>query len=233
MIEQPIRKISTSQKRGLLFGLFAAQTLVLVGLRRRPLDTWPTILDAAEYAKLSKFKKTASLRTKNGSCAGIKIRGMTFASSVNLNLGQRPILLWGDSMANSALPAFESLAELRPNIGNNLRNTQLPTLAWCCPRCFEASTCLEMNSNVLETLKSARPTDVYLFARWPHYAEGVHSNMWGDPGKVGFIDFVSNPVDAETITVFKDALSKLLAEIGSPPPRGHHWCASRIPIFCS
>ncbi len=225
MIEQPIRKISTSQKRGLLFGLFAAQTLVLVGLAGA-LWIRGNNTDAAEYAKFVKVQENGKLANEKWELCWYQNSGDDICEFGELNLGQRPILLWGDSMANSALPAFESLAELRQTSGTIYATPSCPPLLGVVRDVSNASTCLEMNSNVLETLKSARPTDVYLFARWPHYAEGVHSNMWGDPGKVGFIDFVSNPVDAETITVFKDALSKLLAEIdprhrvviiGAPP----------------
>jgi peptidoglycan/LPS O-acetylase OafA/YrhL len=225
VIEQPVRKISTSRKRGLLFGLFAAQTLVLAGLAGA-LWIRGNNTDAAEYAKFVKVQENGKIANEKWDLCWYQNSGDDLCVFGELNSEQRPILLWGDSMANSALPAFEALAELRQTSGAIYAKPSCPPLFGVVRDVSNASTCLEMNSLVLEILKSARPTDVYLFARWPHYAEGVHSNMWGDLGKVGFLDVMSNPVDAETITVFAGALNALLAEIdprhrviiiGAPP----------------
>jgi peptidoglycan/LPS O-acetylase OafA/YrhL len=225
VIEQPVRKISTSRKRGLLFGLFASQTLVLAGLAGA-LWIRGNNTDAAEYAKFVKVQENGKIANEKWDLCWYQNSGDDLCVFGELNSEQRPILLWGDSMANSALPAFEALAELRQTSGAIYATPSCPPLFGVVRDVSNPSTCLEMNSLVLEILKSARPTDVYLFARWPHYAEGVHSNMWGDLGKVGFVDVMSNPVDAETIIVFAGALNALLAEIdprhrviiiGAPP----------------
>ena len=182
--------------------------------------------DAAEYAKFVKVQENGKIANEKWNLCWYQNSGDDLCVFGELNLEQRPILLWGDSMANSALPAFEALAELRKTSGAIYATPSCPPLFGVVRDVSNASTCLEMNSSVLEELKSARPTDVYLFARWPHYAEGVHSNMWGDLGKVGFIDVESNPVEEETIVVLGDALNALLSKIdprhrviivGAPP----------------
>ena len=225
VIEQPVRKISTTRKRGLIFGLFAAQTLILVGLAGA-LWVRGNNTDPAEYASFVRVQENGKIANEKWDLCWYQNSKDDLCVFGEENSEQRPILLWGDSMANSALPAFEALAKLRQTSGAIYATPSCPPLFGVVRDVSNASTCLEMNSHVLALLKSARPTDVYLFARWPHYVEGVHSNMWGDLGKVGFVDAVSKPVDAETITVFRDALIALIAEIdprhrvviiGAPP----------------
>ena len=225
MIEQPIRKISTHRKRGLLFFLFAAQTLVLAVLASA-LWMRGNNIDALAYAKFVKVQENGQIGNKKWDLCWYQNSGDDLCVFGELNLDQRPILLWGDSLANSALPAFSALAELRQTSGEIYATPSCPPLFGAVRNVSSASICLEMNLRVLEILNSARPTDIYLFARWPHYAEGVHGNIWGDLGKVGFIDINLNPIKAETIMVFRESLSALLAEIdprhrvfiiGAPP----------------
>ena len=225
VIEKPVRKISTHRKRGLLFCLFAAQTLVLAVLASA-LWMRGNNTDAAAYAKFVQVQENGQIANEKWDLCWYQNSGDDLCAFGEFNLDQRPILLWGDSMANSALPAFRALAELRQTSGTIYATPSCPPLFGAVQNVSNASTCLEMNLRVLEILDTARPTDIYLFARWPHYAEGVQGNIWGDLGKIGFIDINSNPIKAETIIVFKNSLSALLAEIdprhrviiiGAPP----------------
>ncbi|AXI43809.1 acyltransferase family protein [Sulfitobacter sp. SK011] len=217
MVEQPIRKISTSGKRGFLFSLFAAQTLVLAGLAGA-LSMRGSNTDTDEYARFKKIQEAGNFATEMPDQCWYQNSGEGLCAFGVLNLEKRPILLWGDSMALSALPAFEALAERRQTSGAVYATPGCPPLLGVVRDVPKASGCLALNLRVLDTLKSAPATDVFLFARWPHYAEGVRNNMWGESGKVDLVDANFKAINAETITVFGDALNALLKAIA---PRHH------------
>ena len=225
LIEQPVRRISTRNRRGLLFGLFIAQTLALAGLAG---ILWMrgNTADPAEYARYASVLEYGAIPNNKWDQCWYQPEGGDLCTFGDAGPDQRAILIWGDSMANSALPAFEKLAKKRETSGVLFATPSCPPLLGVVRKTSNAPACRAMNAHVIGHLSAAPATDVYLFARWPHYAEGVHKNMWGDPGKVGFINNTSDPVDTDTMAVFGDALSALLQQIdprhsvvviGAPP----------------
>lgn len=225
LIEQPVRKISSQKRRGLLLGLFVIQTLVLAGMAgllwMRGENADPK--DYAKYASIIESKEQANDKWDRCWFANSGDDPCTFGVA---EPGERPILLWGDSMANSALPAFAGLADVSRTFGTLFTSPNCPPLLGVARDMPNAETCLGMNAKVIEILKKARPTDVYFFARWPHYAMGVRKNRWGEAGEVGFVDSNLNLLNGNTLDVFQDSLDALLKEIsprhrvivlGAPP----------------
>lgn len=224
LLEKPISAISVTHRRNLLFKVFALQTLLLTGLSGA---IWWRSQNAApeDYVRYSEILEQSGFGTGDwASCWGAPITE-TCRFGVNVSEANH-IVLWGDSMAFSAISAFDEFARENGQSGIAYSTPSCAPVLGIVRNTDGATTCRAVNDHVYGMLQSAPPTDVFLFARWPHYAEGVRSNMWGDGGLVEFIDAEDNIVASNTATALGDALAALLAAmpdrhrvvvIGAPP----------------
>ncbi|MBE1297347.1 MAG: acyltransferase family protein [Rhodobacteraceae bacterium] len=177
VIEAPVRSWGVPARGRALFMLFTAQSAAMLGL-------------AAVLIMLSAGRDDGSGSRIAGILEAGKVGNEQWescwydpAAPESCRFGQiggsgRPLVLWGDSMASSAVSAFDVLA----------RERQAQGMAFVIPSCApllglahenaNEADCLAANDAVLGWLQAQLASDVFLFARWPMYFEGYqHTDL--------------------------------------------------------
>ncbi|MDB2651682.1 acyltransferase [Amylibacter sp.] len=212
-IEQPVRRISIITGRKFLINIFFVQTVVLTTVVGALWMRGENV-DPQEYAKFSRIKDNSAIGNENWDKCWFKVSDNSPCSFGQESSDTRPVLLWGDSMANSAAFALAKLADERTTAATLYTLPNCPPLMNMVRDMDGAAGCLEMNTYVIKLLASAKPTDILLFARWPQYGEGVRSNMWGAPNMVNFLDGNLKRIEIETLSAFQQGMNALLKNIG-------------------
>lgn len=235
LIEAPMRRLPIQRHRNRLFLIFALQTLILAALAGALV--WKARnADPAEAAAITRIMDAGVIANPDwddcwyrdnapGTC------GFGLSDPSARSADSRPMILWGDSMANSARPAFDSYAAQAGTGG------RLFTAPGCAPLLGMARDqssvegCLALNRHVLAELEAAPPTDVFLFARWPYYAGGYANPLDAPAGTHPFVDADLNRLPGDTFDNFAKGLADLLAAIpdrhrvtliGPAPEMPHH-----------
>lgn len=212
-IESPMRRISIQQGRGLLYRIFAAQMVMLIGLSVFLFFQANGPTGGGATQAIGKIVREAGVyHDKWGDC-WTQTSPETYCQLGTKGQGAIDFVVWGDSMANSAFWAFDKLAKEQGKRG------YLVTSPSCVPlfdmvRDFpKAEECLQTNQALREYLKQVAPMDVYVFARWSYYAEGYADHQSNTPNQVGFIDGQLQPLTGEARVLFSAGLNQTLDEI--------------------
>jgi len=123
--------------------------------------------------------------------------------------GGPAFVLWGDSMANSALPAFDAYGAGRGQAG------LVATAPGCAPLDGAGFNreCLAFNAAILAWLDRAPPMDVFVMARWSFYAEG-YGNFGDAPGRKPLLR-ADGSVAPDTFAAFAEALDATLERVSA------------------
>ncbi|WP_101066229.1 acyltransferase family protein [Roseovarius salinarum] len=227
LLEMPVRRIDVARHRGRLFAMFAVQTAVLLGvagwLYQQSHAAAPMLGE-----RLARIKAEDRAYPERWNACWLSPGMSRYCRIGDPEAAARPFLVWGDSMANSALWAFETFA------GREGQGGYLAPTASCAPvigvsREFSGDEeCLAVNRAVLTFLQEAPATDVYMFARWSYYAEGYEDHRSDTPGTVPLVDGRGAPPEGETRAVFAAALDRTLAAI---PDRHRVTLIGQVPVF--
>ena len=205
-IEMPVRRISVQgDGKRRLYMLFAGQFLVMLGLAVYLLGQ-PGKAGQGEDARLEALKaQVMNLHENWNTCWGQEAPDTMCKLGV---AGDTPAyLVWGDSMANSALPGFDAYGQEAGQAG------RMATYPGCAPLDGFGTKpeCIGFNDAIFDWLEGAPPMDIFLFARWSYYSEGY--GHWGDrPGQVSLLDAGGQAV-ADNFARFEQGLAAAIARI--------------------
>lgn len=124
------------------------------------------------------------------------------------------MLLWGDSMANSAFQAFDSFSFERNLTGTLITSPSCAPILHLARDVRSRQSCFAGRLYALETLATSEATEVFLFARWAYHAGGYSDDFNLLSGSVGFVDENGNPVQGDSFELFERGLRDLLRQIG-------------------
>jgi len=170
VVEAPARRVVIPAQNRKLFGLFSAQASVLSACALALWVAAPREFDA-RYQTYQALVEAGKVNPRWHECWFHKNQGCRFGVAEGSG---RPVFVWGDSMPNSALPAFEAIATQRQAPGLLISSGTCPPLKDMASAKSEPSpaACIAINRTALDILNAAPPSDVYLFARWSQYALG-------------------------------------------------------------
>ena len=164
-IETPFRAVSIKNK-GKLFVFFAVQTALLLAVVFYLFQQSDKAEDG-EAPRLTALKEQVNkAHDLWDECWG-QVTADTFCR-MGVDKEVPDFFLWGDSMANSAVPAFDAYGRARGEAG------RLATAPGCAPIDGGAPDvdCLKVNEAVLDYIEDLDPMDVFLFSSWSYLAEG-------------------------------------------------------------
>ncbi len=216
LIEAPARRIDVRRHRNKLFAAFGVQTVVLLCLAQG-LSMRNQTIDPQVSARLIEIQNAGA--NANPRWAECWFRPSAAppcpfgGKQTDKATKARPILLWGDSMANSAVPAFDHLARERGVTGRAYVAPSCPPLLDIARESSTFEECIAANDAALTFLDSAPPSDVYLFARWAYYAGGFTTDLASPRNSAGFVDRNGDPVMQDSYVAFERSLSGLLEKI--------------------
>jgi peptidoglycan/LPS O-acetylase OafA/YrhL len=226
-IESPMRRISIQNGRSKLFKIFAAQSFILVTFAA--FIFYQANLPAKHSTQtLNKIIDELEVYHENWNDCWWQKTEETFCKLGENRKISPDFIVWGDSMANSALWAFDDFAKSQNKFG------YLATGPSCAPivgvaRDFSgAEECLAMNESVRAYLKASEPIDIYLFARWSYYSEGYDSHKSNTPNQVKFLDVNLETINEENIVVFEKAFSQILEELSQ---KHRVIVINQVPVF--
>jgi len=125
----------------------------------------------------------------------------------------RYILVWGDSMANSAVPAFDALARARGLKGFALVSPGCAPLKDVAYPFVAVADCIAMNDKAITHLQSHPASDIFLFARWPMYFLGYRNIDLNTVAEVDLVGRDLEPLDEDVFDLAEASLRSLLASI--------------------
>ncbi|MEL6992395.1 MAG: acyltransferase family protein [Pseudomonadota bacterium] len=175
-VETPFRAVSVKNK-GKLFVFFAVQTAVLIALVFYIFHQSGKA-DAEEAPRISALKEQVDKTHDRWDLCWDRMSADTFCR-MGVDKDAPDFFLWGDSMANSALPAFDAYGRARGEAG------RLATAPGCAPIDGGApdADCLAVNAAVLDYIETRDPMDVFLLSSWSYLAEGM-GHFGTVPGEV-------------------------------------------------
>lgn len=211
-VEAPVRRLKIPGQNRRLFAGFAGQAVLIcaiaggVWLQAQARDTGTradlrAILDEGQFAN----PRWSECWYRPGEMSGCPI-GTPGAAG-------RPLFVWGDSMANSAVPAFDRLAQDRGAAGLvHVRPGCAPLLNMARDG-EEPAVCLAANRDALAWLQDAPASDVILFARWPLYALGYRNTDASKIGTHGFVGPDLIRLEGSNLALMQAGLAGVLQEI--------------------
>lgn len=125
----------------------------------------------------------------------------------------RYILVWGDSMANSSVPAFDALARARGLKGFALTAPGCAPLKDVAYPFGAVADCIAMNDMAISHLQSHSASDIFLFARWPMYFLGYRNSDLNTVEEVDLVGRDLEPLDENIFDLAEAGLRSLLAAI--------------------
>lgn len=214
LIEQPIRRVSVREHKEWLYALFAVQTIILL-LVAAFLAHQATKEESLADKAMQKIKAEIGNFHDRWDACWNKMGPDEYCRIGAEGEGPVDYIVWGDSMANSALPGFDAYGKATGQAGF------MATAAACAPlpdisrEYGGAETCIAFNDGVRAYLKDAPPTVVYLMARWTYYAEGYDDQRSNTPNEAVMVDREGNVLPGANIEIFEPAFAALLDEIGA------------------
>lgn len=211
LIEAPVRRWDIARHKGRLYRLFAVQTAILLVLTGY-IYQQANRVDLDEDAAVARIKAATDAHDARWQNCWGKTEPADFCAVGNL--AEVPdFLVWGDSMVNSAVPAFDAYAH-----GSNQGGYVVPTPG-CAPLFgvvrdhSGAEGCRNVNRAILAYLDRAPPMQVILFARWPYYAEGYGNVARTRSAPVGLLDDSGARTGSHPFDGFALALRETLRRI--------------------
>jgi len=214
LIETPVRQIDVTRHKGRLFALFGGQTTVLLlvaAFLAFEADKPPRQGDAALQVIMDEIGNVPSSWEN---CWNV-MEPEDYCALGDKTDGPVDLFVWGDSMANSAYPAFDDYARATGQRG------QLAVAAACAPlpgiaRDYEGTEiCLNFNATVLEYLRMAPPMEVIVFSRWTYYGEGFQNQRSNTPNQAEMVDGNGTVLQGENFEIFQPAFRAMLDEVGA------------------
>ncbi|MHA6264976.1 acyltransferase family protein [Arenibacterium sp. CAU 1754] len=212
VIEAPFRRMEIPTRNRALFSGYAVQTMVIVGLaglmsvlsvgRDDEASSQIAVILAEGRIGNDRWDDCWYDQDAGGSCALGRADGLG-----------RPMLLWGDSMANSAVAAFDKLALDRHVGGLAFVTPACAPLAGLAHENTNVTRCLAANDSVLARLTEQQASDVFLFARWPMYFLGYHHTDLTTLGERDLIGRDLKPLDGDPRDLAEARLRDLIASI--------------------
>lgn len=212
LIETPMRRLPIQANRARLFRILALQTAILAALAGG-LHWKAQSADPAEIATFTRILQGGKMGNPDwGDCwyRPDILSPCTFGTGDST---ARPLILWGDSMANSALPALDAFATDAGRPGRLMAAPSCAPLLNLSRDQSNSASCLQMNRETLALLTESPAMDVVLFARWPYYAGGYSNDLSSPEGAHPFVDPDLNRLSGSTFDHFATALDGLLAAI--------------------
>ncbi|QGX98145.1 acyltransferase [Roseovarius faecimaris] len=213
LIEQPIRRVNVRTHKEWLYAMFAVQTVILL-LLAAWLSHQSTKEESFEDLAMQKIKtEIGNFHDRWDDCWN-KMGPDEYCRIGAEGEGEVDYIVWGDSMANSALPGFDAYGKATGQRGF------MATAAACAPlpdisrEYGGAETCIAFNDGVRAYLKDAPPMTVYLMARWTYYAEGYDNQRSNTPNEAVMVDRAGAELPGPNIEIFEPAFAALLDEIG-------------------
>ncbi|WP_397543947.1 SGNH hydrolase domain-containing protein [Roseovarius salis] len=207
LVETPVRRMPVTAGKGRLYGVFAGQCVVMLAVAAY-LVAQPGRAEDGQSARLEAVKaEVMNVHDRWNACWGQTEPG-AFCRVGEAGAAAR-FIVWGDSMANSAVGAFDAWARRRGVAG------MIATEAACAPLAGVAmnAACLDTNSEILAYLDTAPSMEVILMARWSFYAEGY--GHYGDtPGRMTLLGADGHPVK-DTFAAFANGLDRVLERLGA------------------
>ena len=175
-VETPFRAVSVRNK-GKLFIFFAVQTALLLALVFYIFHQSGKA-DADEAPRISALKEQVDKTHDRWDLCWDRMSADTFCR-MGVEKDAPDFFVWGDSMANSAVPAFDAYGRARGEAG------RLATAPGCAPIDGGAPDvdCLAVNAAVLDYIETRVPMDVFLLSSWSYLAEGM-GHFGTAPGEV-------------------------------------------------
>ena len=212
LIESPMRRLPIHANRARLFRIFLLQTALLAALAGG-LHWKAQNADPAETAHFDRILEGGTIANPDWGNCWYRPDALSPCAFGIPESGTRPLILWGDSMANSALPALDTLARDAGRPGRLIAGPSCAPLLNLSRDQSNAADCLAITRETLALLADAPPSDVILFARWAYYAGGYANDLNSPEGIHPFVDADLNPVPGSTFDHFATALDGLLAAI--------------------
>lgn len=211
LIETPIRRVDVRQHKDRLYAMFAGQTIVLllvaamlVHLAGRP----ETLADKS----LQKIKnEIGNFHELWDDCWG-KVDDYCRIGAAGD--GPPDYIVWGDSMANSALPAFDAYGKATGKRGAIMTTAACAPLPDISREYGGRDICIDFNTEVRDLLRDAPATEVFLMARWTYYAEGYEDQRSWTPNQAKIVDRSGRVLPGANFEIFAPAFEALLDEIG-------------------
>jgi len=212
LVEKPVRKIRIATGKPWLFGMFVAQTLILLGLL-------PYIYQQAQKSNgfeaemLQKIEIQSEIYHPQWNSCWNQRTPDSFCRFGFEDASHTDFVLWGDSMANSAFWAFDEFAKETGQNGFLVTAPSCPPLLGMARDSSGADNCLKTNQAFLDYLSTSDPLTIYIFARWSYYSEGYSSHLSNAANEVGFIDDQGHLLPGDNFPVFRAAFEKTLETV--------------------
>lgn len=204
-VEMPVRVLSISKHRGRIFGFFAVQLVVSLGVAAY-LFHQAGKGDDTENARLAELSAQID-KTHDGWDACWGHSDVDQMCKLGVDQPGLDYMLYGDSMANSAFFALDDYGKGQGASG------LLATKPSCAPLLGVARSedCIAFNDAIVAFLDQAEPMDVFIMGWWSYYAEGLR-NFGTLRGDVPLIYADGRQAD-DTFPAFEEGLDAMLARI--------------------
>lgn len=204
-VELPFRYVSVTKYKKWLFRAFAVQFTIMLGVAAY-LHSQPGKAEYGENARLEQLKAQVMNTHDGWNLCWNKTTVDTFCR-MGIEKDVPDYLVWGDSMANSAFPAFDRFGRERGLSGRLATSPGCAALEGVAP----SQECIEINNAIFDYLDAADPMDVFIMARWSYYSKG-YGSFGNVPGKVPLI-YEDGTRAPENFPAFVDGLDRALARI--------------------
>jgi peptidoglycan/LPS O-acetylase OafA/YrhL len=227
VIEAPVRRINVPTRNRALLGGFVVQSAVILGVAGL---LWIQSVgkDTGAGAQIATILEEGRIGNDRWGTCWYDTEAPEACTLGEVGSTGRQVVLWGDSMANSAVPAFDGFASRRGAAG----------LAFVAPSCApllgianeqgDERACMALNDAVLDWLADQPASDIFLFARWPMYFLGYGHTDITTPGTVGFVDRDLNPLEQDAPDLTEAGLRGLMAAV---PEQHRVFLVSPVPEY--
>lgn len=206
-VEMPVRVLSVAKHQARLFGFFAVQMTVMLGLAGY-LFYQANQAEDSENARLAELKAQIMNTHAGWDDCWNQTNPANFCP-MGVAKETPDFLLYGDSMANSAFFAFNAYGKANGQSGRLVTSPGCAAMVGVAPD----PDCIAINAQIMAYLDQAAPMDVFLMGWWSYYSEGF-GNFGDTPGSVPL--FLEDGTQApENFPAFVAGLDAALARISA------------------